>query len=509
MKKTFLLLFFLLLFEYVIFNFHNLKTTYQDFGDAALLCIKINFAKEFKEYLGAYSRMGFFHPGPILFYFYAFLDVMISKFDLLNDFKSKSNVYGIFQFALNFALLFFSYSLLPKNISKTLRIIFIVIVLLFYENLAYGFTSNLFSIWGPFSIIIPFFVLLISLALVYETHNYSLFPVIFLMNSIVINNHLSGIIYSGIFTFLFLIIIAKKCKNYKSFVGWLTIATVVLMFSFLPPILEFFWNFPDNNILKIIEISKSTTSLRKGKEVFLYFFELISIFTIGKPNFFIGIIIFFSIIITIEYFKRQVDISFLKTLYIIANIQTFLLILYIFKIPFDLLHYLSWFYLAVFSLYVFIFFNYIFQFLEKEVYFRIFLTFLVVGNVFQLYKKANSPIFDYQKENLILQEVFKQIPIPNYKVYKITWGFGDEHHQNWVFASGLIFKLIEKKIPVCVDKEWLFMFGKHFLCVDTINNTRKTISIKKNSEIFLEPTLKKDKENTILYYYDYKIVFEP
>ncbi len=501
------LILFIIPIIYLIFNLNNLKTTYHDFGDSALICIKVNFAKEVKEYLGPYSRMEFFHPGPILYYYYAFLDVIISKTNVLNNFISKSNVYGIFQFLLNFFLLNVTFFLIPKNINLTLRILVIILFLLFFENLYHGNISNVFSIWNPFIILIPFFVLLVSSALVYDTQQYKFLPLIFLMNSIIISNHLSGILYSGLFTFLFLFFLVRKSNHYKNFFIWFSIAVVISIVSFLPPIFEFFLNFPDNNLFKIIEISKTTSSLRKGKDVFIYFFELISIFVIGKPNYFVGIFIFFTIIFIIEFLKKNIFSPYLKILYNIANFQTFLAIVYIFKIPFDLLHYLSWFYLPVFLLYVFIFLNCLFYVLKKEMYFITFLFVLGAAMMFQLYNKTKSTVLDYHKEYFVIQEIFKYTYFDQ-GIYKISWGFGDENHQNWVMASGLILKLLEKKIHVCVDKEWLFMFGKDFSCPKVSEKNIKNIYIKKNTEMLLEPIVNKEKEKIILQHFNYKIVVE-
>ncbi|MFN3605056.1 MAG: hypothetical protein ACK4UJ_10135 [Leptonema sp. (in: bacteria)] len=477
-----------------------------DFGDNALICIKVDSSKKFQEYLGPYSRFGFFHPGPILFYFYGFLEFLVSPFNFFGSFHSKSSMYSYFQFLLNLLLLMSSYWLFPKEINKKLRILAIFVFLFFFENLDPKPLSNLFSIWGPYSIIIPFYVLLISsITLLYKSQ-YSLLPILFLMNSIVISNHLSGTLYAGVYTFIVLLFVFKKSQNKKSFFFWLGISFLIFLVSFLPPIIEFFLYYPEDNISKIFKITNSTQSLRKGKEVFLYFFELISIFFTSIPNAGLGIGIAFVLLIFFLYFKRKFSNEYLKVVLFLANLETGLVLIYIFKIPFDLLHYLNWFYVSVFVLYIFVIFNYLFLYLDKEIYKTILIILLGIGIALQIYIKSKIPKADFIKEHLVVEEIMKNFSFYQNHIYKIKWGYDDIHHQNWVLASGLILKLQEKEISTCVDSNWVFMFGRNFLCPNpSVEKPIHTIYLKKNTERFLEPLVKKEKNTVNLYFFDYLI----
>ena len=202
MKK---ILFFVLFLIYLVLNVSILKDFYLDFGDVALISLKVEFAKQFNEYLGPYSRMGFFHPGPVIFYLYAFLEPFL-KFLIFFPVNSVSFYYYIAQFLINFLFLVLIFDAFPKSVSHNIRWIFLLIYLIFLENLNNTSFSLLFDVWGPVIIIFPLLLLMISLTTLFvESHRYELFFYLSLSLSMILSNHLSGMIYAGLFSFFGLI----------------------------------------------------------------------------------------------------------------------------------------------------------------------------------------------------------------------------------------------------------------------------------------------------------------
>jgi hypothetical protein len=502
MKK---ILFFVLFIIYLVLNVSILKDFYLDFGDVALISLKVEFAKQFNEYLGPYSRMGFFHPGPVIFYLYAFLEPFL-KFLIFFPVNSVSFYYYIAQFLINFLFLVLIFDAFPKSVSHNIRWIFLLIYLILLENLNNTSFSLLFDVWGPVIIIFPLLLLMISLTTLFvESHRYELFFYLFLSLSMILSNHLSGMIYAGLFSFFGLIWFFYKNRiaiNKKS-VLWISFSILWLILSFLPIIYEFFINYPDNNIFKIIEVSRKTSSLRKGNEVIKYFGELWSIFILGKAYSFLGWMIYLSVNLFLYNRLKKIENLFIKYLYRFSLIQTVLLFFYIVKIPYDLLHYLSWFYYSIASLYILIviillFEEKIFKDNYKNIYIIILLIFLLF---FRLGYKAWNQNKGFYQESLVLKEIKKQFVFDPNVEHKIEWGFMDEHHNNWVVASGIVLNLYKNHIPVCVDKNWLFMFGKEFDC----KNPLKTLFIKKIHNNYQMPEVKIEDNLKVLYYFDYQI----
>ncbi len=499
MKKIFFVLFFI----YLVLNLYVLKDLYLDFGDVALISLNVEFAKEFKAYLGPYSRMGFFHPGPVIFYLYAFLEPFL-KFLIFFPVNSVSFYYYVAQFLINFLYLILIFDAFPKSVSHNIRWIFLLIYLILLENLNPTSFSLLFDVWGPVIIIFPLLLLIISLTTLFiENYRYELFFYIALSLSIILSNHLSGIIYAGLFTFFVLLWFFYKNRieiNKKSLI-WISFSILWLIFSFLPIMYDFFINYPDNNIFKIIEVSRKTSSLRKGNEVIKYFGELWSIFIFGKANSFFGWMIFLSINIFLYKRLKKTENLFIKYLYKFILIQTVLLFFYIIKIPYDLMHYLSWFYYSIASLFILI----VLIFLSEEKIVKINYNYIIILLTILLFFRLGYKVLKQNKgfyqEYLVLNEIKKQFDFEPNVEHKIEWGFLDDHHNNWVIASGIVLDLYKNQIPICVDKNWLFMFGREFDC----KNPLKILFIKKIHDNYQVPEIKMQDNLKVFYYFDYKI----
>ncbi len=296
-----------------------------------------------------------------------------------------------------------------------------------------------------------------------------------------------------------------------NFILWFVISTIWLCIAIFQIIYEFIKFYPDNNILKILEISRQIQSIRKGKDVIIYFGEIISLFLTGKKFYFLGWITFIFIIIIIYKYNKKFKNEYIRILFILLNIETILFFIYVFKIPFDLLHYLSWFYFSIFLLYIFILLFIIYTKwninLRYNKFSYYFIIFLIGVLIIRVYIKANNHQQGFLKEYNVLNQLNNHYRFDHSYLYKIEWGFNDEHHNNWVLGAGIVLYLYKNQISVCVEEKWLFMFGRDFQCNQPYFKLIKILKsdIYNDSYIF-----KKEKWNNYwvdtFYYYDYKIV---
>ncbi|GIX40670.1 MAG: hypothetical protein KatS3mg129_0403 [Leptospiraceae bacterium] len=247
----------------------------------------------------------------------------------------------------------------------------------------------------------------------------------------------------------------------------------------------------------------------------MYFGDLWSLFFIGKPIALIGWGIYFVINIIINLLRKKINDFYINILFIMLNIQTILIFIYIIKIPYDLLHYLSWFYFSIAMLYFWILllllykvYNNKFNFLNKEqrwYYFTIFI--LILTLTIRIHLKQNRYNTGFKKEYLVLQEIKKHFIFDKKNTYKIYWGFGDENHNNWVIATGIVLDFYRNNIPVCIDKQWEFMFGKKLVCKE--KGYDYILYLKRKNFFNDTPIIKKIKIDytflSVLEFYNYSI----
>ena len=121
-----------------------------EWGDLAANALQIENAKRFRETLGPYSRLGFHHPGPILFYFYGGME------DILNIFPSLHARHLFSQFLLNLFMLSVLCVCVIRQMSLARCTLLFVCVIWSVGSIPQFYsTSPLSGLWGPYVVVVP------------------------------------------------------------------------------------------------------------------------------------------------------------------------------------------------------------------------------------------------------------------------------------------------------------------------------------------------------------------
>lgn len=143
---------------------------YEQF-DAAANSLRVLRAKEFKETVGHYSRFGFNHPGPVLFYLYAFGEAVF--YDWLRLVPTPFNAQKIPLFAVTSLFLGSTVAIAAAHMEKSARRLFVPLALLFgaihfaAAGRAYAFIpvdNGILSSWPGCTVVAPFACFLVAAA---------------------------------------------------------------------------------------------------------------------------------------------------------------------------------------------------------------------------------------------------------------------------------------------------------------------------------------------------------
>ncbi|NLF24410.1 MAG: hypothetical protein GX589_01965 [Deltaproteobacteria bacterium] len=123
-------------------------------GDYHLIALETAKTAHEPVLLGAYSRFGFRHPGPALFYYYRLMSPLVWFA------KHPDGAYAFLQFALN--LIFLLAALLIVFQNTKLKILTPFLLLIFALTLTYAREGLLLDYWNPSSVVVPGLALFLS-----------------------------------------------------------------------------------------------------------------------------------------------------------------------------------------------------------------------------------------------------------------------------------------------------------------------------------------------------------
>ena len=189
---------------------------------------------------GHYSRFGFNHPGPIFFYYNFFTEKISSLFNII-----CSNAWIASAASLNF-LFYLIYCYLLHKLTNSKSVLISLIAGL--PTLAM-LGQNIFNVWMPYRIVLPFGVYMISLTLILRRGTRYL-PVATFFAGILIH----GYVTMPVITFLplFAILLARKVLFNEAPNKNQIIASALIIFLFLSPLLLDKIINPDSNLSNII-----------------------------------------------------------------------------------------------------------------------------------------------------------------------------------------------------------------------------------------------------------------
>lgn len=132
-------------------------TPYHEYGDLAVNALQIDRAKHFGELYGNYSRFEFNHPGPALFYVYAWSEALFV--DLLHVCPTPHNAHALAGLAVQCFFFVLGLTIAGGWIRAPL---FLPLALLF-GAIHFGLAKDAFiSIWPPNVLAMPFFAFAIA-----------------------------------------------------------------------------------------------------------------------------------------------------------------------------------------------------------------------------------------------------------------------------------------------------------------------------------------------------------
>ena len=317
-------IFIILVFIQIIHNIDLFKRDFVELADFASNSILVDDAKKLKLLHGHYSRIGFYHPGPAIFYFQALGEWLV--YDILSLAQSPfaGQAFGLFLYVA--LLLSLSVYCLKLLLSEWQAVFFLSSLVLMLNIFLYP--TNFSSPWFPHLFAITFLPFIISWIAVYLNKIRAL-PIFSFCSMLLFHGHIAFSMFVGAaWTFILIntinIIIANQIsfRNYISMhsrILWLSFG--IILFGILPILLHTILHFP-GEILKYLTYSpdiSNHTWPKALKFVAFYWIHSTKYPDTTEINFIIFFIFIFLICTLISLIYLKISLTCLKTNIIITS----------------------------------------------------------------------------------------------------------------------------------------------------------------------------------------------
>tara|TARA_B100001939_G_scaffold328249_1_gene323367 strand:- start:38169 stop:39761 length:1593 start_codon:yes stop_codon:yes gene_type:complete len=258
--------------------------SFEEMGDIALIARQVHMAAEWDVLRGAYSRLGFFHIGPVSFYWMALVDYILPS----AWFAEYSHYY---QFSIAIWIANLGMGLAAFHSARKLELSLLTRILILLLTIAFTWHLGghvLFSPWGPHLTIMP--VLWFSMNLVRSGNgDFRALPGLAFAAIWILHSHAGSLIFLGP-SLIFLIYLGYKLyRQEKLLTPGLTIplivGIVILLAGLSLPIIEAYQN--DGGNLKAIMdyLSQNSTWRKPGKALVFMLSAMDGPFRMGFPLF--------------------------------------------------------------------------------------------------------------------------------------------------------------------------------------------------------------------------------
>jgi hypothetical protein len=430
--------------------------------DHSLLLVSILRAGEFDILTGPYSRLQFFHPGPLLFYVLRLLSWPITIF-----YPVSSSIYGA-QFALNLLCLFSSILILLGTLGKRFALVLLCCVLLTF------FRTNseiFFDFWGPSSIVFPallFFVACYSgakgslSALLLASATFSLCTQTHLGSA----GSLLPVAAISLFSFL------KHTKQPR--IRSLLCLLILVLILWFPVLLDYFRYGSESNLLALYQFLVSEKSLLSTNEVLQYYSQYFGLpfrpfFHKEKVLLFVTIPVL-SLVLSFVYNKKLFSLS---ALLCASTVFGFLSCYGITEGTFS---YLLWFTFAPVALYLAIIADSLLRMTSYIGTQAFLLVSLVCLSSFMTYERYSLPQQNCQSQ---VDEGLSSFDFPNDEVLQIHL----DSNSTWPLASSVALFLQQNNYAFCVERKWNYVFGPHRACENSTKSNRIIVSKKSKPKL--------------------------
>jgi len=454
-------------------------------GDWATLSIMTRRAVSFDQFLGNYSRFGWSHPGPFMFYIIGPLSLLFKRF-------ASPEMLAVFCYQVIF--FYMAYRLLISLNGLFAGLMLVVMVWLIYVGMVRIYPAELFrtlffNYWAPLLTLFPMLFLLLTSAAAASGRHAALLPLAFsaaIMPQLHIGTSFHAAFFFGIgLSFL----IAKDLKNNGRYFYQrhrrlvLASAVVVVVIWFLP-----FYETAINgggNLLKVFKFfffkeagMASGPSFGQAMQYLLAFYAVpmqTLLLTTGiashpSPQLLSAVVMILCSALCIIAFKQ-------------ANIQQRLLIVFpwvfflvsipsVLKIRGEMYPYLMYWQFANVALLYAVVFSALCRTIAE-------LAFKAAKiRIINYYGNLAAVVFLIGTCGLLsrVAPISFGPDLPKQEFFSILSGWiaktGEEvklssgDHATWPYVAGVINASLAANLPVCVPDEWLWVYGKLSRCRD-------------------------------------------
>lgn len=440
-------------------NYDYFITPQKENGDFAVNAMSIERAASFEQYTGAYSRMGFNHPGPTNFYLFVLAERVF--FFLPEHYPAHL----LAQLILNFLFLF-SILWLFRKITRLPSYTYLFAALLFLLMTVPG-DMILASIWGPDIIILPTLLFLLAVQAI-ATLRHPAFISLSISAIFIVHNHASGIAFVAPLAIYAVIrhyyLQKKQGHSLVPFLRQITVSIVLLILFNILPLYEQFTHQP-GNISRILTYVGENDSWRKFDQSLLFTLDFYGeVFTkfLLLPSKALGGIVFVLFFVAWKKEKHRFYRHLAALLFVF-----FIITLYsVLKVPGDLLKHPYHYLYSVVALQLFFTLRRPIAAAARKipasVRERSYILSVVVILLLALFLYNADPV----KPDPFPEVFFKNTNLsdPGEKVYRFYWEFDERNLGQWGIAAGAMLEMIRNGYDVCVNQEWTFVFGERKSC---------------------------------------------
>ncbi len=440
----------LLLFGFAIpYAYQNadriIKDCVED-GDYAANSLSVEEAKDFRQLLGPYSRFGFHHPGPLIFYFRAATEKALASFEL-----SPYSVHNISQFILNVLSVFLMLLLLSWHSRSVLTpVVFFVFLWAIFQNID---PSLWFDTWGPYAVICSSALYVVSCAALMRGRSVGLIPLI-LTGSLILQTQVSTVAIVPLLAVMSFLFYTKKAgaRRWK-YLLWLS--GVFLLVLWIPPLLDLI-SAEKNNISRLYSASQRNS---EGQSFLSALNYLLSFYVPGvvknKVMWFLGLFVFLWAI-PLSSNKFYFHLRTLLTVCVLSSL------VYALRIPGDLHPYLFSYHYAISSLCYGLLFVLPFEHFVRHRLSELFLTLLLL-----LFLSLSTGMYSRAHYNAQCSQISADIvhriePEPS-TLYRIDIDVTTDE-KAWARALGIGLELERKGVLFCLNRKWSRLFNEAKRC---------------------------------------------
>jgi len=467
-----LLAFFL---AYVVVNWPQFCQPYDPVGDSAVNALQVERARHFQEYLGAYSRYGFHHPGPLAFYYTAWAEGLLCFLPCGQVFLARV--------LLHFLFLLLCLHIVYRSFHPGWQVLLFLVAILFT---LYALGNWVFFMdWAPAQIILPVVAFILSAANLACGKTRYVLPLV-LAGTFVGQTHVGGLVLVLPLGLLALLLygvgqIVRRTHLERTDKVFLMAAAMFLVLSMLPPLYEQLTS-PYGNMSRLYDFyvrgrvppyyvagQEKTHTLAEGWNLVLSFYTDPLAGVVGNgPSYLFLAVLFVAGLLQLRL--RREAIHYLL-LFLLAGLA--LSVWAASRITGELFKYLLWFEYGLVALWIFLLLKGIAHglgflwaragrlwprfHLPRLLHFLAILA-ATIPAVLMAYRVTLG------RSQAVAVFTAAVDPQPG-RTYFIWWNKGSRSHDQWALAAGLAYRWTKAGSRVCLAEPWWeFMFGQDLVC---------------------------------------------